>query len=116
MRQSFDIGRLAKAINRRRAELERTDRRVTITPAMSRILENDEDYIPFRQRKPVRARQYRAKNPAIGTVVEIAAALNTSVGNLLSERAYRITNADRERVRDFIRYLSALFELDALRE
>jgi len=111
VRKSFDIRSLAKAINKRRLELQRLGRTVTITPVMSRILENDEEYIPFRQRKAVRARHYRAQNPAIGSIVEIAAALDTTVGALLGERAYRVTRADRERVRDFVHYLTALFEL-----
>lgn len=110
---SFDIRALAKAINRRRNDLlsRRPWRKVPVTPAMSRILENDEDYIPFRRRKAVRVRRGQL-NPAIGTVVEIAAALDTTVGDLLSEHAYRITNADREHVRAIILYLAKLFELD----
>jgi hypothetical protein len=87
-------------------------RKVPITPAMSRILENDEDYVPYRQRKAVRVRRYHAKNPAIGTVVEIAAALDTTIGDLLGERAHRITKADRDRIKVIILYLAKLFELE----
>jgi hypothetical protein len=78
---------------------------------MSRILEHEEDYVPYRPRK-VGRRRFPALNPAISTMIEIAASLDTTVGALLGERAYRITRADRERVRAIIRYLSALFELD----
>jgi adenylate kinase len=114
MREPFDIRALAKAIHRRRAECEQADRKVPITPAMSRILEADPDYIPYRRRKAVRRRRYQAVNPAISTMVEIAAALDTTVGALLGERAYRITNEDRRRVLEFVRYLAKLFELDRL--
>ena len=114
MRELFDIRSLAKSINRRRAELERAERRVPVTPVMSRILENDDEYIPYRARKPVTARPYAAKNPAIGSVVEIAASLDTTVGGFLGERAYRITNEDRRRVLEFVRFLVKLFELDRL--
>jgi len=112
MRGPFDIRSLAKAINRRREELEQTGRKVPITPAMSRILENDEDYIPYRPRKTAGRRKRAAENPAVSTVMEIAAALDTTVGALLGERAYRITNADRHRAGEFVRYLTALLELD----
>lgn len=110
----FDIRALAKAINRRRQELmeRRPQRMITITPAMSRILDNDEDYVPYRKRKPQRARKRGPTNPAIGTLVEIAALLDTTVGHLLGERPYRITKMDRERVGQIVRYLSQLFDLD----
>ena len=111
MSESFDIVALAKAINRRRLELRHLHRDVTITPAMSRILENDPDYISYRKRKESRVVR-RAKVPAISTLISIAALLGTTVGDLLGERAYRITRADRERVRTFIRFLSQLFELE----
>ena len=111
MRGPFDIRALAKAINRRRAELERAYRKVPITPALSRILENDPDYVPHRPRKAGR-RRHPALNPAISTIVEIAASLDTSVGALLGERAYRIANEDRRRVLEFVRFLVKLFELD----
>jgi len=110
MSEPFDIVALAEAINLRREELERQERKVLITPAMSRLLEHSPSYMPYRERKA--ARKLRtALNPAIGTVVEIAAALDTTVGSLLGERAYRITRADRERVREFVRYLVVLFQL-----
>jgi len=99
----FDIRALAKAINRRRAELERADRRVPITPVLSRILEADPDFTPYRPRKKVRVRNCQSKNPTIGSLVEIAASLDTTVGALLGERAYRITNEDRRRVLEFVR-------------
>jgi len=50
-------------------------------------------------------------NPAISTLVEIAAALDTTVGDLLAEPAYRITPADRKRLREIVAYLKMLFEL-----
>jgi len=109
----FDIVALAQAINRRREEFNRRhpDRPVIVTSAMSRILENDPDYIPYRQRKTVRRRR-AAMNPSVSVIATIAETLDTTVGALLGERAYRITNADRQRVREFVRYLTTLFQLD----
>jgi len=114
-RREFDIVALAKRINQRREEYNRLHRQnpVAITPAMSRILENDEEYIPYRSRTKGRKRRPPAMNPTISTLVEIAAALETTVGDLLREPAYRVTVADRRRIRDFVRYLTMLFDLDS---
>ena len=114
-RNAFDVVALAKTINRRRQEYNRLhpDHPAAITPAMSRILENDDEYIPYRTRKAARSRRYASVDPSISTLVEIAAALGTTVGDLLGEPAYRITVADRRRLRDFVRYLTALFDLES---
>ena len=112
-RSGFDIRSLARAINRRREEYNRLhpDHPVMITPAMSRILEYDEDYIPYRPRRARQKRRSAAMNPAISTIVEIAAALETTVGDLLGEPAFRIAPADRKRLREIVAYLSGLFDL-----
>lgn len=109
----FDIVALAKTINRRRREFNERhpERPVAITPAMSRILENDDSYVPSRRRTARKRRRAAAVNPSIATVMEIAAALDTTVGDLLGEPAYRITRADRRRLREIVDYLNALFDL-----
>jgi len=114
-RSRFDIIALAKAVNRRREEFNRRhpEQPVAITPAMSRILEHDQDYVPYRLRASRRKPRGSGLNPALSTVVEIAAALDTTVGDLLGEPAYRVTLADRRRLREFVRYLITLFELDS---
>ncbi|MGH7486043.1 MAG: hypothetical protein ACREMY_10655 [bacterium] len=114
-RSAFDVVALAKTINRRREEYNRAhpDGPAPITPAMSRILENDDEYIPYRTRKAKRSRRYASVDPAISTLIEIAASLKTTVGDLLGEPAYRITIADRRRLRELVRYLITLFELDS---
>src|ERR1044072_2902750 len=106
-RDRFDIVTLAKRINRRREENNRLhpDPPVAISSAMSRILENDEDYIPYRQRAANRKRRRAAMNPAVSTLVDIAVALDTPVGDLLGEPAYRITPADRKKLREIVAYL-----------
>jgi len=111
-RNGFDIRTLAKTINRRREEYNRRhpDHPVAITPAMSRILANDEEYVPYRSRAAGPLRR-PAVNPAISTLIEIAASLETTVGDLLGEPAYRITPADRKRLREIVAYLTALFDL-----
>lgn len=117
MPKPFDTVALAQAINRRREEFNRRhpDHPVIVSPTMSRILESDPEYKPRRTRKTMRRRS-AAVNPSVSAVVAIADALDTTVGDLLGERAFRITRADRERIREFVRYLSALFELDRLGE
>jgi len=114
-RSRFDIGAFAKAVNRRREEYNRRhpERPVAITPAMSRILEHDDDYVPYRRRATRRKSRAASLNPALSTVVEIAAALETTVGDLLGETAYRITLADRRRLREIVSYLTTLFDLDS---
>jgi hypothetical protein len=113
-RGGYDIKALARTINRRREEYNRQhpERPLPITSSLSRILENDDDYVPYRTRADNKRRR-AATNPSISTVVEIAAALGTTVGDLLGERAYRVTAADRRRLREFVRWLTVLLELDA---
>jgi hypothetical protein len=113
-RGGYDIKALAKTINRRREEYNRShpDQPLPITPALSRILENDDDYVPYRTRAGNKRRP-PIVNPGVATLVEIAAQLETTVGDLLGERAYRMTTIERRKLREFIRWLTALFDLDA---
>jgi transcriptional regulator with XRE-family HTH domain len=53
------------------------------------------------------------ENPGIHTVSKIAKVLGESVGSLLGERGYEITDADRERAREFVGWLTERFALDA---
>ena len=82
----FDVVALAKRIGQRIEQLDEANpgQRVRITPAMSRILENDPDYLPYRKRAPSK-RQRPVTNPSACTLVEIASALGTTVGDLLGE-------------------------------
>jgi hypothetical protein len=111
---AYDIKALAKAIRRRREEYNRAHPHhpALITPAMSRILENDDDYVPYRVRATAKRRR-AAENPRIATLIDIAHALGTTVGDLLGEQPYGVTLADRRRLREFVRYLTTLFALDA---
>lgn len=91
-RVSFDIVALAKNIHRRLQFYERLHgKRPSITPAMSRILEHDPEYVPYRPRAASKRRK-PAENPSIRTVVAIAEALECSVAELLGELA--ITRQD----------------------
>ena len=78
---------------------------------MSRILENDEDYTPYRARARGKL-QRPVTNPTLKTLVSIARELDTTVGDLLGEPAYQISPADRTRVLQFVRYLAALLRLE----
>jgi hypothetical protein len=113
-RGGYDIRALARTINRRREEYNRRhpDRPLPITPALSRILENDDDYVPYRTRAGNKRRP-PIVNPGIATLVEIAAQLGTTVGDLLGERAYRVTTIERRKLREFMRWMTVLFDLDA---
>ena len=86
MNRPFDIVALAKRIEQRRREYSRlhSGAPVRITPAMSRILENDPDYVPYRQREAAK-KQQPVRNPTVRTLVQIAATLGTTVGDLLGE-------------------------------
>lgn len=111
----YDSQAMAKRINRRRQEYNREhpDRPLRITPAMSRILELDDEYIPYRGRRSPR-RPRAAANPTIATLVTIARALGTTVGDLLGESAYQLSQTDRRRLRELVRYLEERFDLNAL--
>ena len=80
------------------------EQRARITPAMSRILENDPDYEPYRPRKGSR-RPRAAQAPSIVSLIEIADILNTTVADLLGEPAPSSfgTRPERDRVRTFLR-------------
>ena len=113
MSRAFDVVALARAIHARLIAFEREhERRALITPAMSRLLAHDETYAPYRPRNPARRRQH-ILNPTIGTLVDIAARLETSVGALLGEKAYNVGIEDRRELRRFVIFLVRLFDLDA---
>jgi len=112
------IQQLAERVNERRTEYERSHegRRVPITPAMSRLLEHDLSYEPYRQRRPDRThRPYR--NPGVLTILEMANDLGTTVGDLLGERGlHRPKDAmsvqDRRTLRTLLRAVWRIFDLD----
>ena len=109
MARSFDIVALAKRVNQRREEWNRLHpgRAVQITPAMSRILENDPEYIPARRRNPTKRRR-AARNPSIGTLVQIAAALGTTVGDLLGETGWQLSDRDAFMLRSMLAVLEKI--------
>ena len=104
----FDVVALAKRLGQRLKELdERGGKRVPITPAMSRILANDPDHVPYRPRL---AKRYQVtRNPTVATLMTIAAALETTVGDLLGEPAPSpLSPTDRARTRALLRHLQKL--------
>jgi SOS-response transcriptional repressor LexA len=108
-----DLVALAKAINRRRQQLiaERGDTR-RVTTDMSRILEHDPSYQPYRPRRADRKRG-PTENPGIFTVKGIATYLDTTVGHLLGEPGYELTIEDRRRLRDLVQFLTRVFRLES---
>src|ERR1044071_305642 len=108
---------LARAINRRRLELARLrpGKAFKITPTASRILENDPDYPPYRERAEDKKRK-PSRNPGIVTIKKIATDLETTVGHLLGERGFELSTDDRRRLLDVVRFLTVTFRLDAIDE
>jgi len=104
----FDVVALAKRINALRSEYNAAhEDRIPITSAMSRLIENDPDYVPYRgKRRPTR-RHRPVTNPRIRTLVSIAAALHTTVGDLLGEPPRSaFTPTELEKVKTILRFLA----------
>jgi transcriptional regulator with XRE-family HTH domain len=83
-------------------------RRVSITPAMSRILENDPDYVPYRPRRNSRSRG-PASRPSLITIMEIAEVLGTTVSYLIGERPDTLTSQDLRNLAAIAGYLQERF-------
>jgi hypothetical protein len=106
MPQRFDIRALAKRIHARRRDFEREFHvRVPVTPGMSRLLEHDDEYLPYRPRIYRPQRRKLVYNPSIAGLIEIAESLHTTVGELLGERGFQFTNEDRRALRSAVRTL-----------
>jgi hypothetical protein len=112
-RVSGDIVALAKAVNQRRLEFKgRFDGEIfKRDDSVSRILENDPDYVPHRPRRPDKKRE-PIRNPGIFTIQDIATKLHTTVGSLLGEAGFDITLDDRRTIRDLVLYLTRRFQLN----
>jgi hypothetical protein len=106
----FDIVALAKRINQRREESNRLhpDAPIRLTPAMSRILENDPDYLPYRERSAAK-KQRPVSDPRVSTLVRIATALGTTVGDLLGE-PWPLSPAEHDVLTKTIRVIAGLLQ------
>lgn len=104
----FDVVALARRINLRLQEIRDLypDRTIRITPVMSRILENDPDYIPYRARAAGKKRR-PATNPGVAALVAIAATLETTVGDLLGEPR-RLTRMEQALFEDIIAMIDGI--------
>ncbi|HKO59266.1 MAG TPA: S24 family peptidase [Thermoanaerobaculia bacterium] len=85
------------------------------TTQISRILENDPDYEPYRKRAEQKQRGPAAE-PSVFTVKRIAESLDTTVSDLLGEVTLDITISDRRRIRDWVEFLRQRLSLDTLDE
>ncbi|MGN6186298.1 MAG: S24 family peptidase [Thermoanaerobaculia bacterium] len=111
-----EIVALAKAIHRRMREWESVNAAAfKIDNALSRILENDPDYEPYRPRA-VDKQRGPAIDPSVFTVRKIAERLDTTVSDLLGETTLDITVSDRRRIRDWLEFLRQRLLLDSLDE
>jgi hypothetical protein len=113
-----DMRTLAQRVHRRWLEFRRRNpgMSVPIGDTLSRILEHAPGYQSPRKRAPFRQRQ-PLRNPGIFTVQEIAATLETTVGDLLGEPGYVsvrdfLSPAERRKLRDALALLSDLFDLE----
>jgi hypothetical protein len=111
----FDVVVLARRINLRLQQFRalHPDRAIGITPAMSRILENDPDYIPYRVRVSGKKRA-PSTNPSIATLAQIAASLGTTVGDLLGE-PWPLSPAERALFIDTIAVIDRLLARNGYR-
>lgn len=82
---------------------------------LSRLLENDPDYEPYRPRNPLKKRS-AAKEPALFTIKRVAEQLDTTVGDLLGEREFDVTIGDRRRIRDLLEFLRQRLALDSIED
>lgn len=107
---------LARAIRRRMREWESTNAAAfKIDNTVSRILENDPDYEPYRKRAEQKQRG-PAVEPSVFTIKRIAERLDTTVSDLLGEATLDITISDRRRIRDWIEFLRQRLMLDSVDE
>jgi phage repressor protein C with HTH and peptisase S24 domain len=111
-----EIIALAKAIHRRMREWEEArGQQFKIETTLSRLLENDPDYQPYRKRDPDKQRG-PARAPGVFTIKRIAEQLDTTVGDLLGEREFDVTVGDRRRIRELLEFLTQRLALDSIEE
>jgi hypothetical protein len=80
---------LARRVHARWREFEARHhgRRVPVGDTLSRILEHDPEYEPFRPRSQTKRRSL-LRNPGVFTLKKLTTELETTVGDLLGEPAY----------------------------
>lgn len=109
---------LASRIHERWEEYRRRNpgRSVPIGDTLSRIMRHAPKYLsPRTRREP--ARRPPLVNPGVFTVAKIADELETTVGNLLGEAGHEsprdwLSEQERRALRDAVRVLVLLFDLD----
>jgi phage repressor protein C with HTH and peptisase S24 domain len=105
---------LAKAIHRRILDWEEASgQEFKIDDTLSRVLENDPDYTPYRKRKLGKKRGPSVA-PGVFTIKRIADQLDTTVGDLLGEREFDVTIGDRRRIRELLDFLRQRLALDTI--
>jgi hypothetical protein len=109
----FDMAAFAQRVHAqiRQYEASHPGRRFKIDDTVSRILEHDPTYRPRRRRPAQRARP-SLMSPGIAKVVEIAAALDTTVGALLGEGGFLLTREDLGTLQWLVQHLIRVFDLE----
>jgi hypothetical protein len=100
---------IARRLHRRLRELhaDRPGTKVKKYSAISRILEHDQTYEPYRERRAQR-RKPLMQHPSIFTMIEVADELQTTVGALIGEGS-ELTASDLKRIGDIVDYLESRF-------
>ncbi len=103
---------LARAIHQAMLAFnERNPGRVAkIDSSLSRILVLDPEWKP--RRSDPSADKRPAKEPSIFTIRDIAKRLGTTVGALLGEQGFEISDHDRERASEIVDWMRSTFRLD----
>src|SRR5258707_51631 len=111
-----EIIALAKAVHRRIRDWEELHGQpFKIDTNLSRLLENDPDYEPYRKRDPSKPRG-PAVSPGGFTIKRMADHLDATVGDLLGEREFEVTVSDRRRIRDLLEFLRQRLALDSIED
>lgn len=108
----FDVRAFARRVNERRLQYNRRHpgQPAPISDVLSRILEHDDEYIPYRVRR--NRNRPPIRNPRIDSVMRIAASLGTTVGDLLGERGFVFSRSERRTLRWIVRSIIRAFDLD----
>lgn len=111
-----EIIALAKAVHRRMRDWEEAHGMpFKKNYVMSRLLENDPDYEPYRPRDPEKQRG-PSSAPGLFTIKRLAERLETTVGDLLGEREFDVTVGDRRRIRELLKFLQQRLALDSIED
>lgn len=106
------LRQLAEAVHRAMLDFNARNpgQKAKIDATLYRLLLRDPSYIPKRSEPDAERREM--KTPELFSIKAIADRLGTTVGSLLGEVGYAITEADRAIAKEFVGFLTRVFHLD----